>query len=145
MELHALAHLEDPAQWISRVDVPFREQAGRDVGKLVGVGEVPVDDAVIGGVAEEPEPFAAIVGDAGDRGQVGRRHRDAQGLAVRRRAGEQGGGEGEGGEPCRGELGRVHMLTPEMTGHSAAARVVSGAAEASRARHSSVLMTSAKA
>ena len=89
MELHALPHLEDPPLVVLGIDMPFGEQAGRDIRQLVGVQKIPIDDAVIGGIAEKAVPLAAIVGNAGHGGQIGRRHRDAQGLGMGRRGGSQ--------------------------------------------------------
>jgi hypothetical protein len=104
VELHTLPHLADPAQRVGLVGVPCSEQAWRDVSQLVGVGEVPVDDGIVGRVAEKSEPLAAVVGNAVRCGQVRRGHADAQDLRA--------GGECRHSGKHRGTCRRSHEATP---------------------------------
>ncbi len=112
MELHALANVADPAQRIGLVGMPGGEQPGRDVGKLVGVREVPVDDRVVGGIAEEAEPFAAVVGNAVGGRQICRGHADAKDLrnGGRRRQSGKCRGACRRDEASPGEHRAVHSL-----------------------------------
>jgi len=58
------------------IDFPAGGETRRHIGRLVGVFEVPVDERVKRGVAEETESFAAVVGDAAGRRDVGGGHAD---------------------------------------------------------------------
>ena len=136
VELHALADIADPAQRIAFVDPPRGEQAGRDVGQLVGVGEVPVHDRVVGGVAEEAETLAAIVGNAMRGRQIRRRHADPQNL---RRGGSRRTAPEMPRRPPRTQAGHASKLSCRVLVHAetgllrckAYATAASGSADAS--------------
>ncbi len=69
VECDPCAQGEDPPRRIAGIDGPGLKQPRRRVGRLIYMGVIPVDDAVIGGIAEEAETLAAIVRNARDRGR----------------------------------------------------------------------------
>ncbi len=148
VELGALAHGEQPAVRVHLIDLPGREQARRGSRRLVDVNEVPVDQPVIGRVAEEAEPLAAVVGNASHRRQVGRGHGDAQvgrrcGAGVARRQRQRAGHCWRRKKVSPGER---HRQTPcwgahQATAGAAARKVVTLASNCSTC---SVLATSQK-
>jgi len=76
VKLGALAQVEDPPRPIDLVDLPAGREARSNTGRLIGVLEVPIDQGVIGGIAEKAEAFAAIRRDAARRRDVGGGHAD---------------------------------------------------------------------
>src|SRR5262249_41187857 len=70
---------------------------GRD---LVGMSEIPVDQRIKRGEPAKPVALAAIVGNAGCGGQVGRGHCNAQCLRRCRRRRDKQQGRGDGRQAC---------------------------------------------
>jgi hypothetical protein len=84
MKFHALAYCADPSQRVGLIRVPGGKQARRNVGKLLSMREIPVDDGIVSRITEKAKTFAAIVGDTMCRGQICGRHPDPQDLRRRR-------------------------------------------------------------
>ena len=79
-ELDTLAQGENPAGVVARIDFPCGRQPWRQSGNLLGMGEIPIDQAIESSKAEEPISLAAIVRDAAGGWDVGRSHRNAKRL-----------------------------------------------------------------
>jgi len=87
VKFDAFAQVEEPSGVIRFVDFPAGGEPRRDLGGLVGVVEIPLDQRVKGGNTEKAVAFATVVGNAARRRDVGSGHPDAQNL-LRLRRGE---------------------------------------------------------
>ena len=107
VKLDALPQMKDPLRRIRLVLGPALGQPGSQRGQHVRAREIEEDQPLEDRKAEEAHALVAVVRHPGRRGDVGRRHGDAQGAAgVRRRnaPGEPGHGEERCGRDDRGEL-----------------------------------------
>ena len=78
MEFDALPQVEDPFGLVFFVLLPSFGKSWADIGKLVGLRQVPQDEPFEHRKAEKAHPLIAVVGSAGRDRNVGGRHRDPQ-------------------------------------------------------------------
>ena len=78
MEFDAAPQVEDPFGLVFFVLFPFFGKSWADIGKLVGLRQVPQDEPFEHRKAEKAHPLVAVVGSAGRDRNVRGRHRDPQ-------------------------------------------------------------------
>src|SRR6202023_1877861 len=96
MEVYAVAQMEYPDLGVLRILLPLLGKPGTQWRQAVGPGQMPQHQPLENRVTEEAHPLKTVVGQPGWRGNVGRRHGDAQRrLGHRGLSAQQSGSEGE--------------------------------------------------